>query len=101
MNNNYKNYIILNIEKSRDRNHRYDCILHDTKTKNNIRLNIANKSINIYKDNTKIGFYNKSTTKLYKPTHNIKDKNDFIRRNKNKILSGLTREYIEYIYFFK
>ena len=95
----YKNYIILNIEKSRDRNHRYDCILYNHSLKNTIRLHVANKSIFIYKDNTKIKFY--ANSKYYKVSNNIKDKENYIRRNRKNILSGLTKEYIEYKYFFK
>jgi hypothetical protein len=95
----HKTNFIISIEKSRNRNYRYDAIIYNSTDGKKERVEFGNKGSPIYSDHTNIGYY-KNNTK-YKATGKVTDKENYIRRNRKMILSGLTKEYIEYRFLYR
>jgi ribosomal protein L31 len=96
---NHKTHFILGVEKSRNRNYRYDAIIYNSIDGKKHRLEIGNKAHPIYTDNSRLGYYKYNTK--YKATGKIKDKENYIRQNRKAILScNLCKQYLEYRFFF-
>lgn len=95
----HKTNLILGVEKSRNRNYRYDVIIYNTLKNETFRIEIGNKAFPIYNDNTKIAYYKHNT--IYRATGKIEHKENYIRQNRKAILScKISKQYLEYRFFF-